>query len=167
MALFSGKIIDAHYIDLEYSLVELTYTGDDGKIYAHALRVDPHNQEWLDLLAEGWDQARLLDGTAEYKRQASADFNSQVNELARKLAEEMFESKKDLKRDLVQTDNEIFDFVLNSNEDKEELFKFKIWALELDKMQFASKEQKSEIRKAKSIIEGFWILSNINVAAEP
>jgi hypothetical protein len=94
MALFSGKIIDARYIDLEYSLVELTYTGDDGNVYAHALRVDENNQEWLDLLAEGWDQERLLDGTAEYKRQASADFNGQVNELARKLAKEMIGMKE-------------------------------------------------------------------------
>ena len=167
MALFSGRILDAHYIDPEYSIVELTYTGEDDMVYAHALRVDPNNPEWQALLEEGWDQDKLTEGTAEYKRQASADFNSQVNEMARKLVEEILESKKDLKKDLVQTDNEIFNFVLNSNQDKEELFKFKIWALELDEMKLASKEQKSEIRKAKSIIEGFWILSNINVALEP
>jgi hypothetical protein len=125
-------------------LVELTYTGDDGNIYAHALRVDPHNQEWLDLLAEGWDQSRLLDGTAEYKRQASADFNSQVNAAARQLAEEMLgmnlireekekllieiENKEkqliDLDKNVKITsktiDNRIYDYIINVNEDKEE-----------------------------------------------
>lgn len=163
MALFSGKIIDAHYTDPEYSVVEVLYEGDDGKLYSHALIANSENQDWIDLIADGWDQDKLIDGTAEYKRSMSASFNTQVSDLASKMVSEMV----GLKTNPVQTGNEIFNFVLNLNKDKEELFKFKIWALELDEMKLASKEQKSEIRKAKSIIEGFWILNSINELPEP
>jgi hypothetical protein len=185
MALFSGKIIDARYIDLEYSLVELTYTGDDGNVYAHALRVDENNQEWLDLLAEGWDQERLLDGTAEYKRQASADFNGQVNELARKLAKEMIgmkeleeqktalESKisnqektllsldQNIKIRTNQANSGVYDHIMSINTDKEELFKFKLWALEQEAVQNSDKDVKSKIRKCTNIIEGLFIVNEL------
>lgn len=185
MALFSGKILTAHYADLDYSVVELTYTADDGKVYAHALTVDPNNQEWLDLLAEGWDEERLLDGTAEYKRQASADFNNQVNEMARKLAKEMIgmkeleeqkaalESKisnqektllsldQNIKIRTNQANSGVYDHLISINEDKEELFKFKLWALEQEVVQKSDKEVKSKIRKCTNIIEGLSIVNEL------
>lgn len=185
MAIFSGKILTAHYIDPEYSIVELTYTGEDGGVHAHALRVDPENPEWQALLADGWDQERLLDGTVEYKRQASADFNSQVNEVARKLAKEMIgmkeleQQKADLESKIStqektllsldqnikiktnQVNSGIYDHLVGINEDKEELFKFKLWALEQEAVQKSDKDIKSKIRKCTNIIEGLSIVNEL------
>jgi len=45
--------------------------------------------------------------------------------------------------------------------DKDNLFKFKLWALENSIMQSATKEEKSKIRKASSILEGLSILYDI------
>ena len=50
-----------------------------------------------------------------------------------------------------------FDFMIKS-EDPDILFKFKLWALETDIVENATKEQKSKLRKAKSILEGFAVL---------
>lgn len=183
MALFSGKIIEAHYIDPEYSVVEVLYEGDDGKLYSHALRVDPNNQEWLDLLAEGWNHDKLADGTAEYKRVSSADFNRSVHDLAKAMVKELlaseteklsmleekaliklnklnnleYEARKE--EDLSQQD--VYAYILDRNEDKDELFKFKLWALELDMVKNTDKETKAMIRKSQSILEGFSLIYNL------
>lgn len=185
MAIFSGKIITAHYINPEYSVVELTYTGDDGNVYAHALSVDSQNPEWQALLEDGWDQERLIEGTAEYKRQSAADFNNQVNNAARELAKEMLgmrvlqEEKdrlalevdkkektligldKEVKVKSNQIDSVYFDRLFEINENKEELFKFKLWALELDVVKTADKEVKSSIRKATRISQGIAIIDSL------
>lgn len=163
MAIFSGKIITAHYIDPEYSVVELTYTGEDGNVYAHALKADPDNLEWQALLEEGWDQDKLLNGTADYKRASSASFNREVNFAARLLIEEKFGYTED--------DSEVADinkqfswdnFFKDMNNNKDEIFKFKIWAFESKKMQDVSAELKRDLRKATSLIEAIKIYDSIS-----
>lgn len=57
--------------------------------------------------------------------------------------------------------NGIFQFIWDERDNKDELFKFKLWALELEETKSADKKTKSALRKAKSIIEGYSILSNI------
>jgi hypothetical protein len=183
MALFSGKIIEAHYIDTEYSIVEVLYTGDDGNLYSHALRVDPHNQEWLDLLAEGWNLDKLADGTAEYKRASSASFNSSVNSLAKELVKELLtkesetlskleekalnklnrlnELEYESRKSEIASTTDAYEHILSKNEDKDELFKFKLWALEQEIVKNADKDVKSSIRKVTKITEGFSILNNL------
>jgi hypothetical protein len=50
--------------------------------------------------------------------------------------------------------NGVFNFILEGNTDKDMLFKFKLWALELDSIKKSTKTVKSEIRKAKSLLAG-------------
>ena len=57
--------------------------------------------------------------------------------------------------------NGIFQFIWDNKDNKDELFKFKLWALELEETKSADKKTKSALRKAKSIIEGYSILTNI------
>lgn len=185
MALFSGKIIEAHYIDNEYTLVEVLYEDDNGNLCSHALRSDPNNQDWKDLIADGWDQEKLLDGTAEYKRQHSAAFNTEVNAVAKALAQEMVgmkviqEEKEKLLSEVDKTkktlldldrtakirtkavDGELYDYLLNENSNKEELFKCKLWALELELVKDASKNVKSSIRKATRITQVMGIVDKL------
>ena len=183
MSLFSGKIIEAHYIDHEYSIVEVMYTGDDGNVYSHALRADPNNQEWKDLIADGWDQDKLAEGTAEYKRSSAADFNTQVNSLAKELVQQLLveETEKlskleekalgklnklnnlehDVRKERIALTTNFYSYILENNKDKDELFKLKLWALEQEFVKTADKETKSAIRKATKITQVFLLIDKL------
>ena len=185
MALFSNKIIDARYMNAEYSIVEILYTHDDGLVYSHALEVDENSSDWKDLQAEGWSGEKLIESTAEYKRAQSHAYNLEVNESARKIAQEMLgttvlikeKSELDVKvKDakialdklgsrefdtIRRSKNAIFQFLWDADDNKDELFKFKLWALELDFVKTADKSVKSSLRKAKTIIDGLVILKSI------
>lgn len=165
MAIFSGKINTAHYIDLEYTLVEILYTGDDGNVYSHALRADPDNKEWKELLAEGWDEDKLANGTAEYKRRSLGAFNREVLKAAQILIREKYgyadeEGDENTDAELIDPtfswDN-VFDKIDTMNHNKEEIFKFKIWAFESKKMKKASQEVKKELRKATTLVDSLKI----------
>ena len=206
MALFSNKIIDARYMNAEYSIVEILYTHDDGLVYSHALEVDENSSDWKDLQAEGWSGEKLIESTTEYKRAQSHAYNLQVNESARKIAQEMLGMKalqderdrlvseknkldrqfhekeqevnekeqevnekeqvlvdldKEVKFKANRIDNSFFAHLWEINESKDELFKFKLWALEQECVKTASKEIKSSIRKAKKITQGIAIVDSI------
>jgi len=183
MSLFSGKIIEAHYIDHEYSIVEVMYTGDDGNVYSHALRADPNNQEWKDLIADGWDQDKLAEGTAEYKRASAADFNAQVNSLAKELVQQLLveETEKlskleekalgklnklnnlehDVRKERIALTTNFYSYILENNKDKDEIFKLKLWALEQEFVKTADKETKSAIRKATKITQVFLLIDKL------
>lgn len=180
MAIFSGKIIEAHYIDLEYSLIEILYEGEDGKLYSHALRVDPDNKDYQDLIAEGWDQNKIIDDTAEYKRRTSASFSTEVNAAAKLLVDEILaqereslikkskaldekgKSIEDLDRStrlkMQDVVAEVWTHLYENNEDKDMLFKLKLWVLEQEFINAATKEEKSEIRKAKRATQVFGLI---------
>lgn len=184
MADFSGKIVDAQYANAEYSLVKITYEQDD-VLYAYHLGVDPSHPEWKEFVAEGWDHEKLLESTENVKRSQAAAFNTEVLAAARVLAEEMVgmsiikdekerllgqvESTKKQLLDLDKTakvrtksvDGELYDYLLNENNSKEELFKCKLWALELEVVKNSTKEVKSSIRKAMRITEVLSIVDNL------
>lgn len=60
-----------------------------------------------------------------------------------------------------KADSVIFDFIIDKNYEKEELFKLKLWALELENVKNADKSIKSKIRKSKSIINVMSVLNEI------
>ena len=61
---------------------------------------------------------------------------------------------QDAKQDENKVDHVIYDFIRDNNENKEELFRFKLWALEQDIVKAADRDLKSSIRKSKSITSG-------------
>jgi len=65
---------------------------------------------------------------------------------------------KEVKIKTNQVDSAYFEYLWEINENKEELFKFKLWALELDAVKDAGKEIKSSIRKATRISQGLAIV---------
>ena len=60
-----------------------------------------------------------------------------------------------------KADSVIFDFIIEKNYEKEELFKLKLWALELPNVKKADKSIKSKIRKCTSIIKVMSALNEI------
>ena len=188
MAEFSGKVVDAQFVDEEHSIIKVLYEQDD-LIMVYNLDVNPDHPDYKQLMSEGWDLEKIAESTAEYKKAESAAFNIEVNEAARALAQEMLGMKvlqderdrlaaekeklgeqvnskeevligldKEVKIKTNQVDSAYFEHLWEMNENKEQLFKFKLWALELDAVKDAGKEIKSSIRKATRISQGLAII---------
>lgn len=178
MAEFSGKILSAVYINEEFSIIKVRYEDGDA-ISVYNLEANESDQDYQDLLAEGWDAEKIMDETAEAKKAESAAFNAMVNDAARQLLEETQESRAQIiekskaqikeeaqreiekvKEQFTKRTEDYFEFMIN-DDDKDNLFKFKLWALESIDAKTAPKELKSKLRKAKSILEGFAVLHEI------
>lgn len=188
MAEFSGKVVDAQFIDNEHSIIKVLYD-QDGSLHVYNLDVNPDHPDYKELMSEGWDLEKIAESTAEYKKAESAAFNIEVNTAARALAQEMLGMKvlqderdrlaaekeklgeqvsskeetligldKEVKIKTNQVDSAYFEHLWEINENKEELFKFKLWALELDAVKDAGKEIKSSIRKVTRISQGLAII---------
>jgi hypothetical protein len=71
------------------------------------------------------------------------------------------EVEKELRAQRKTLDDQMYDMILNTNQDKEYLFKFKLWALEQPAIKDSSKTVKSELRKSKTILEGLSVLHNV------
>jgi valyl-tRNA synthetase len=216
MAIFSGRIEDAHYINEKYDTIEILFKSDDPedtKLYKHIIEADPKSKDFQELQADGWGDKELLDATAEFKRQHAATFNNAVQQRASAIAREMIglnnlkrerdtlekerdKVKNDIerhhgwleeKRTLIKksdekideqqeelayteskikktefhVDNALLEIVMNHNEQGDELFKFKLWALEQEFVKSAPKEVKSKIRRVKRITQGIAILDEL------
>jgi hypothetical protein len=192
MAEFSGKILSAVFVTEEHDLIKIRY--EDGDVISiFNVGVDETNQDYKDLLDEGWDLQRITDETAEAKKAESHAFNLMVNQAAQQILEETRATRKQeieahqqiLEETSAKRKQEIeaqFQSEINNNKnlirhfkektedyfahiaedtDKDTLFRFKLWALETKDLKESSKELKSKMRKAKTMIEGFAVLHEI------
>ena len=169
MAEFSGKIVDAYYFNEDYTEIEIIYN-NDGQMTSYVLEADPNHPDMQDLEADGWTVEKLADSTAEYKRQQanaySESINIQVQERLKEVINTSFKDKenklkemeKELRAERKVLDDQIYDTIFSNNDDKEYLFKFKLWALEQPAIKDSSKIVKSELRKSKTILEGLSIV---------
>lgn len=172
------NIVTAHYCDEEYSNIEVLYNiGEETHVYV--LPADPEDYDYKALVKAGWDIEAIAAGTERYKREQSQDFNTMIQDQVDYLLEEskaelkqqllQIESdivvgKQDLKRVVIDVDSSLYDTLLHSNEDKDNLFKFKLWALELEFVKSGTKANKSRVRKAKSVFEGMGIINELHVS---
>jgi hypothetical protein len=221
MAIFSGRIEDAHYINEKYDTIEILFKSEDPedtRFHKHIIEADPKSKDFKDLQSEGWSDQKLLDATAEFKRQHSATFNNAVQIRASQIARDMIgihslqrekqaldekvakvrddidrhhgwlEEKRTLikksdekideqqeelayteskiKKTEFTVDNALLEVLWNHNEKGDELFKFKLWALEQDFVKSAPKEIKSKIRRVKRITEGIALLDSLIESTE-
>jgi hypothetical protein len=174
---FSNKIVSVTYTDDAYTMIKVLYDSN-GTLCPYHLVVDPNNPAYRALEDEGWTQEKIIVQTAEWKRAQSEAWNIEVNTAAQEIAKEMLgmpalqnemkqtESKlisldKEVKAKTGKVDNVYFDHLWDINENKDELFKFKLWALELDMVKNSDKAIKSSIRKATRISQGISILENL------
>ena len=191
MAEFSGKVVDAQFVDAEHSIIKVLYEQDE-LIMVYNLDVNPDHPDYKELMSEGWNLEKIAESTAEYKKAESAAFNIEVNEAARALAQEMLGMKvlqderdrlaaekeklgeqvnskekvligldKEVKIKTNKVDHTLYDFILENNDNKEELFKFKLWALEQEEVKAADKKVKSSIRKSTRITEAMAIVNTL------
>ena len=191
MAEFSNSIITAHFMNEEYTLVEVVYKNHEGENISYVVEVGD-NADYNALVAEGWDEEKITDETASFKREHARAFGEMVNAQAQTLAEEMLgmrflmERKEALEKQTAELDQQteektnkllsldqdvkvktnkvdhaLYDFIRDNNESKEELFKFKLWALEQDVVKEADKSVKSSIRKSGRITTAMAIYDSL------
>lgn len=174
MAEFSGKIASAVFVDAEYSIIKVRYEDNNGNLAVYNLEANPDSQDYKDLVDEGWDQERIIEETSEFKKAQSAAFNIEVQAAAKEMIGilELEKQKSELEKTILDMDHTakkqadtdkhvVWDSVISANEDKDELFKFKLWALEQDIVKNAPKEIKSSIRKAKRITTALKIYDSL------
>ena len=160
MAEFSGKIVSAQFIDEEYSIIKVVYD-NEGTLTVYNLDVNPDHPDYKDLVSEGWDLEKIIEETAEIKRAQSAAFNEQVNYAAKLLLRERF-GYSDEEGSGEKTTEFSWDYFFDTmNTDKDEIFKFKIWAFESEKMKEASAELKRDLRKAQTFIDAIKIYEQL------
>lgn len=173
MAEFSGKIVDAYYFSEDYSMIEVIYKNDNGEMVSYVLEANPEHSDMQDLEAEGWDLIKLADATAEYKKQQSFAYSQSINVMVQERLQEVIDTtfkkkKDDLKKIETQLrqkqkilDDEVYKIILENNNDADFLFKFKLWALEQEFVKSAPRQLKSDLRKCKSLFEGFGIIHHV------
>lgn len=128
-----------------------------------------HNAEFnaiVNTLAKSL--ADEMIGTTVLKKEYTKT-KDELEEVKGEMVEFAAESKQKIAKigseefDAIQrSKNTIFQFIWDADDNRDELFKFKLWALELDFVKTADKSVKSSLRKAKTIIDGLVILKSIN-----
>jgi small-conductance mechanosensitive channel len=191
MAEFSGKIVSAFYANEAHDVVKVRWDDngtlnvyhvlvDENNADFKALEAEGWNAEkLLDEMAEelrGQSQAFNSVIQEQAKALAKEMLGMNVLEEEKKRLEEektQLDSKvnekeqiligldKEVKVKTNAVDTAFFQSLWEINENKEELFKFKLWALELDAVKNADKSVKSAIRKANRISQGMAILDDL------
>jgi hypothetical protein len=170
MAEFSGKVVDAYYFSEDYTMIEVIYKNDNNEMVSYVLEANPEHSDMQDLEADGWTVEKLAESTVEYKKQQSTAFSEAIQ---KQVDEIINESQMQLKKKLnnleqqihiksKMADEELYDKIISSNEDNDSLFKFKLWLLEQPNIKKADRKVKTDIRKAKTIVEGFAILHGVS-----
>lgn len=150
MAVFKNKILDAYFINQERSTIRVEYSDGGPARRGFILPRDEENADFQALEAEGWTVKRVLENTEKMEEDRKRLFNARVNEVAAGLMDTPTKGPEEFS----------WDKVLEKNNDKDELFSFKMWALETDLIKNAPSDLKKKLRKARTILEGLSILNN-------
>jgi hypothetical protein len=191
MAEFSGAVDAAYYMDENYSLIEVVYTNPNNEKVNYMVEVgdnadynalvsegwDPEKlvettsefkresaREFGELvnaqaqaLAEEMLGMRFLMERKEILEKQTAELDQQTQEKENQL----LSLDQDVKVKTNKVDHAVYDFIRDNNESKEELFKFKLWALEQDVVKKSDKSIKSSIRKSTRITSAMAIYNDL------
>ena len=188
MAEFDGKVVDAQFVDEEHSIIKVLYEQDELiMVYNLDVNPDHPDYKqlmsegWdLEKIAESTAEYKKAESAAfnievneaaralaqemlgmkvlQDERDRLAAEKEKLGEQVNSKEEVLIGLDKEVKIKTNQVDSAYFEHLWEINENKEELFKFKLWALELDAVKDAGKEIKSSIRKATRISQGLAII---------
>lgn len=191
MAEFSGKIVSAFYANEEHDMVKIRWddngtlnvyhvpVDENNADYKSLLKEGWDPERLVDETVEekrAQSAAFNIEVNAAARQIAQEMLGMKVLEEERdrlvkekgKLDNQVGEKEKiligldkEVKVKTNQVDNAYFEHFWEINENKEELFKFKLWALELETVKKADKSIKSAIRKATRISQGMAILDDL------
>ena len=146
---------------------------DTEEIAAGTERYKREQSQDFNLMIQGQVENLLEEAKAELKQQLlqieSDIMIGQKHVQKNKLEimegkQDIIKGKQNLKGIALSVDSLLFDTLLDNNEDKDNLFKFKLWALELEFVKSGTKANKSRVRKAKSVFEGMGIINELHVS---
>ena len=188
MAEFDGKVVDAQFVDEEHSIIKVLYEQDELiMVYNLDVNPDHPDYKqlmsegWdLEKIAESTAEYKKAESAAfnievneaaralaqemlgmkvlQDERDRLAAEKEKLGEQVNSKEEVLIGLDKEVKIKTNQVDSAYFEHLWEINENKEELFKFKLWALELDAVKDAGKEIKSSIRKVTRISQGLAII---------
>jgi len=191
MAEFSGKIVSAFYANEAHDIIKVRWDDngtlnvyhvpvDENNSDFKALVKEGWDAEKLleEMAEELRGQSQAFNSVIQEQAKALAKEMLGMNVLEeekKRLEEEksQLDSKvnekeqiligldKEVKVKTNAVDTAFFQSLWEINENKEELFKFKLWALELEAVKNADKSIKSAIRKANRISQGMAILDDL------
>ena len=173
-----NMVTNARYEDETYStiLCEWYDKFGDKKLRTYSIPADPSNSDYQDLMKVGYSEEMLLKATEAYKKQASRNMNLFIQKAAQELADKTIEIKLKEKVDELNKrlqaagareleaetksakiqkalDIGVWEMISNADDNKDELFKFKLWALEQEAVKNASSDAKKELRKQDSLFK--------------
>ena len=191
MAEFSGAVETAYYMNEDYTLIEIVYKNSNDELIKYMIEVGDnadyealvaegyneeelvertseykrvHGKEFGELvnaqaqsLAEEMLGMRFLMERKQILEKQTAELDQQTQEKENQL----LSLDQDVKVRTNKVDHAVYDFIRDNNESKEELFKFKLWALEQDVVKEADKSVKSSIRKATRITSAMVIYDSL------
>ena len=151
MAIFSGRVVDAYYINPQYDMIEILFKNhaDESIVNSHIISIHEDKVDLEALFEEGYDTEKLLDATAEMKRRSSFNYNTAIVNTAKKMADEMLE--KEIKKLTAVLDQEKAKIVKN---------------LEIEKAKIAEDIEKEKALHVRSVLEGERARINENIERE-
>jgi len=153
MAIFSGKIVSAKFINNLNSVIEILYTEGDS-IITHIVDVDYNNQDFKDLLDE-YTLEKIELETKEIRQQEIAAFNAIIEARVNQKLQNG-ENEKQF------TFKDFFAFIQDNSADTDLIFEFKVAILEDEQVvAIKDKELKATIRKSKNFYELLSIYGDI------
>lgn len=144
MAIFSGKIIEAYYVNSDNTAVEVIYK-DGKRAINHYIAVDMGHPDFKDLLEE-YSLAKLADSTIAKNKETMA----QLNRVVQAKVKQRLDDKP------MQDFDSIMEFVINYDPKKhaEDLFSLKLKIFEKDIVKDSNdNDSKTKIRQAKTPLE--------------
>lgn len=148
MAEFSGKIVDVYYFDDEHSTINVEWKNDEGKLHKYFVKNDPRDSTFQELVAEGYTDSKILDGTVNYRKRSRKAFEQELVLIATR--EGLLEDNSEI------TFNSLASFLFKKEDeiDQESLFKFKLQAFDHELLlNSENTEAKKEIRKATTYVD--------------
>lgn len=161
-----NNVIEARYTNAEQDTIQVLHTVD-GQVIEEYIQVgSPAHTELVEC---GWDHEKIVDVTAEYKKQQlkylhdlmrsvhKEEYEASIKENEEKLERKLKEANRRFQKEYEAIQHiyglSLMDIMFKHNEDKEVLFKMKIDILEKDEVRNQPKEFKTRIRRAKKVSE--------------
>ena len=168
-------IEDAYYSSDEFNNIHVelrdpSSAGNNIVVIPYNLEPKDGDEDYEALKSAGWDNERLLQSTADYKRSQGAQIMNIIDgevsfrvskiveatkaNMDMKAAQELNLAIEDLAENFVKN-------LVSTNTDVDYLFKVKLAVFALDPVKNASADLKRKIRKSKSVIETVALLKDI------
>lgn len=170
-AIFAGRIQTAYFINGQFDTIRVEWIDDENNRRGHICPNSDADPDFQALKAEGWDIQKIHDGTAEIRRSDAVQFNAVVNDEVNQRVDEIMrrynisnykqyysENNEWTDGEVVTDHTRIWDNLATINDNKDDVFAFKMWALDSEWAKNATQDQKKALRRSQTILEGLSVL---------